>query len=549
MELKALKSLLVVASCCLTVAATAQTFYPTSSVRDASRPNTVHTDYGILQGRFFHPHVMGTVLTRQGGVIQGYYPSDIRTAYSLPSTGGSGAIAIIEAYDLPTNLSDFNTFSAQFNLPTETSGSKTASTNKVLQVIYASGSEPVSNPNWGGEIALDIEWAHAIAPNAKIYLIECATDDFTNILAGVQIASTLPDVHEVSMSFGTSETSNESTYDSNFTAANQVYFAAAGDTSNELDYPAASPNVVSVGGTSLNLLTNGQLVSETAWADGGGGPSQYEPLPAFQIGFTTGARGIPDLAADADPNTGCAVYDSTPIPHEGSGWMVDGGTSLATPIAAGIVNLRGAFSASSYDELVRQYSLSSTSNFRKITSGTDGAYTARAPYNFITGLGVMIGLYPTAVYAPNSLVPTVGTPIAGLPDNVIVKDNHDYTVRSVLSTPSQQVVELTGSFAAPLGAGQTRTGASLSITGMTTAETTTLYLYNFTTQNWNSIETLPFTATSGTLSISIPDFSDYFDANGNVQFELYSLSQNLVATPAPFFLSLDQVQLGVATIN
>ena len=138
----------------------------------------------------------------------------------------------------------------------------------------------------------------------------------------------MPNVRQVSMSFGAPEFAFETDEDGVFTAANQTYFAAIGDDANEVDYPAASPNVVGVGGTRLKVGSGG-AVTETAWGDGGGGPSLYEPLPAYQIGFTTGSRGTPDVAAVADPNTGCAIYDSTPMTtHGATGWTVAGGTSL-----------------------------------------------------------------------------------------------------------------------------------------------------------------------------------------------------------------------------
>jgi kumamolisin len=540
MTLKLARSLTALATLSCALSAFGQILVPSSSVRNTTKPWVVHTDYVINQGPWHVSRYVKQIMTRQGA-IEGNYPSMIRQAYGLPATGGSEAIAIIEAYDLPTSLNDFNVFASQFGLPTETSASVTAGTNQVLQVVYANGSRPASNASWGGEIALDMEWAHAIAPGAKIYVIECASDTFSDILVGVKAAASLPNVREVSMSFGSSESSNESSYDSDFTTANQVFFAAAGDTSNERDYPAASPNVFGVGGTSLTVAATG--ITEVAWSDGGGGKSAFEPLPSFQVGFTQGGRGIPDVAADADPNTGCAVYDSTPIPHQGSGWMVDGGTSLATPIEAAITNLRGSFSASSFGELVRQYGLSGTSNFRDIVTGTSGIYSAGPGYDYVTGLGAMINLFPNSIFAPSSLQVVYGTPIAGILDNVIQKDGRDYVLRSVPTGNTDQVY-LSGGFSAPLNSGATRASASVSITGFTSAAKTTLSLYNFANQEWDTY-TLSLQPDGSSLNVSLPNPNDYFDSNGNVQFQIQCQS----SSPTVFQLGLDQIQLNVTTIS
>ena len=540
---KAFRTLLVGATLLAAAAATAQVFMPASSVRKPAASRQAHTNYILYRGTRTWSHARG--VTRAG--IQGYYPSDIRVAYDLPSTGGTDSIAIVDAYDLPTNLHDFNVFSSQFGLPQETSSSATASGNAVLQVVYASGSKPPSRPDYGGEIALDIEWAHAIAPNAKIYLIECASNDVSDLQVGIQKAAQLTNVREVSMSFGASEYGGETSIDSTFTAANVVYFAAAGDTSNELDYPAASPNVIGVGGTTLNVV-NGTFVSESAWNEGGGGPSAVEPVPAYQSAIplivANGHRGTPDLAADGDPNTGVAVYDSTPIPNgDGTtsvGWQVVGGTSLSCPICAAITNLRGNFATSSYAELVRQYGLAGTNRFRDIVAGASGAYDATVGYDFITGLGSLVNTFPTASYSPSSLTLVAGTRVSGVPGNVAVKDGHDLTLRSVVSGGSQAVV-LTGSVATTLSTGASRLGATLSLTGMSTGTGLTISLYNVTTGAYDPLSTTNFGATNGTFSFSVPSLANYFDTNGNVRFTIAASGSGV------FRLGLDQIQLGVST--
>jgi subtilase family serine protease len=332
-------------------------------------------------------------------------PADLHSLYNLPSTGGSGAIAIVDSYHFPTALADFNSFSKTFGLPLETSTVSTASSNKNFQVVYARGYAPQSGGNyiasWNLEAALDIEWAHAMAPNAKIYLVEAASDSTSDLDYAVQIAAGLAGVREVSMSWGGGEVSYETwAYDTIFTKPGVVYFASSGDSSDQMEYPAASPNVVSCGGTSVNRSSSGAFLSETGWNDTGCGPSAFESRPTYQgaVASVVGSkRGVSDLAFDADPNTGVYVYDSTPL-WGGSGWWILGGTSVSSPSLAGVINLAATsgngFATNSPAELMRLYShLGNSTAFRDITSGADGKYTCKTGYDFITGLGTPNGIF------------------------------------------------------------------------------------------------------------------------------------------------------------
>jgi subtilase family serine protease len=331
-------------------------------------------------------------------------PATLHSVYNLPSTGGSNAIAIVDAYHYPTSLADFNAFSSYFGLPKETSTVATAA-NKTFQVVYAPGYQPQSGGNfiasWNMEAALDIEYAHSMAPNAKIYLVEAASDSMSDLDNAVRVAAGLAGVKEVSMSWGGSETSYEAMfYDPIFTASGVVYLASGGDSSDEMEYPAASPNVVSCGGTSVNRsTTTGAFLSETGWNDTGCGPSVYEPRPSYQSGVVSVVgtkRGVSDFAFDADPNTGVYVYDTTPLWGE-SGWWILGGTSVASPSLAGVLNLAASsgngFAANTATEEGRIYgNLGNAKAFRDITSGTDGKYTCKVGYDFITGVGTPNGL-------------------------------------------------------------------------------------------------------------------------------------------------------------
>jgi kumamolisin len=331
-------------------------------------------------------------------------PATIRSVYNLPATGGSGAIAIVDSYHFPTALSDFNSFSAYFGLPKETSTVPTSANNKNFEVVYAPGYQPQSGgsyiASWNLEAALDIEWAHAMAPNAKIYLVEAASDSTNDLDNAVRVAANLTGVKEISMSWGGAETSYEvAFYDSIFSKAGIVYFASGGDTAATMEYPAASPNVVSCGGTTINRNSAGAFVNETGWNDTGCGPSAYEPRPAFQgiVAAVVGTkRGVSDIAFEADPNTGVYVFDSTPLWGE-SGWWILGGTSVSSPSLAGIVNTAATagngFAASTAAEQARLYShLGNAGIFRDIISGSDGKYSCKAGYDFVTGLGTPIGL-------------------------------------------------------------------------------------------------------------------------------------------------------------
>jgi kumamolisin len=331
-------------------------------------------------------------------------PASLRTVYNLPSTGGSGAIAIVDSYHFPTALADFNAFSQYFGLPQETSTVPTAAGNKTFQVVYARGYQPLAGgsyiASWNLEAALDIEWAHAMAPNAKIYLIEAASSSNNDLDYAVRVAATLPGVKEVSMSWGGSESPWENwLYDPIFTAPGIVYLASGGDSSAQMEYPAASPNVVSCGGTSVIRSTTGALLSETGWNDTGCGPSAFEPRPSYQNGVASVVgvkRGVSDLSFDSDPNTGVYVYDSTPLWGQG-GWWILGGTSVASPSLAGVLNLAASsgngFAANTAAEQARIYgSLGKANAFRDITSGTDGKYAAKVGYDFITGVGSPNGL-------------------------------------------------------------------------------------------------------------------------------------------------------------
>ncbi len=196
------------------------------------------------------------------------------------------------------------------------------------------------------------------------------------------------------MSWGGSEFSSETSYDSHFTTSNIVYFASSGDTGGVTIYPGVSPNVVSSGGTTIHRDSSGNFTGETGWSGSGGGPSKYEPRPGYQsaiFAIVGSQRGVPDFSFDADPNSGVSVYDSTSC-QGSSGWLVFGGTSVASPSLAGIVNLAGSFSSNTNTELTTIYGGLGSGNFRDIVSGTAGSFSAAAGWDFVTGVGSNLGV-------------------------------------------------------------------------------------------------------------------------------------------------------------
>ncbi len=342
---------------------------PDSSIQ---RAGEMHTNHLILDKKGIVPNAG----------IYPLSPQQLRTAYGVPSSGGSGTIVLVDAFDYPNALADFNFFSQTYGLPQETSTNALAASNTVFQVVYGSGKKPRNNAGWSQEAALDIEWAHAMAPNAKIVLVEAQSNTGNYLYTSQNVAASLPNVKEISNSWGGGESSNESGSDGYFQHAGIVTFVSSGDNGGKQQYPAASPFVVAVGGTSLNVDAAGNWLGETGWSGSGGGPSSYEAKPAFQNGIALlgTKRGIPDVSSDADPNTGVAVYWN-------GGWYQFGGTSVSSPCMAGMANIAGHFYSSSNAQNTAIYAGLGGANFRDITSGSAGSFSCAAGWDFVTGVG------------------------------------------------------------------------------------------------------------------------------------------------------------------
>jgi hypothetical protein len=338
----------------------------------------------------------------------GFTPSQILTAYGFTAlyasepagfvAGAGETIAVVEAYKQVNLQTDINTFDSMYGLPAIT-----------LNIINDGATKSDPTGGWDLEAALDVEWAHAIAPGANIDVVEAANDDVnsagvpTALLNAVKdavsqpVTKTQPPVRVVSMSWGVPEFKTEAQYDSYFNVPGVTFVAASGDSGAGTIYPAVSPNVVAVGGTTLEATSNPDVFTEVGWGNGnssailggsGGGVSTYEAEPSYQQSTITtvpdpsSKRLSPDVSYDADPSPGVEVYDKT-----NDGWLQVGGTSAGTPQFAALVAVAdqlGGKALSSSQTLAAVYK--DQADFYDITSGTTG-YSAGVGYDLVSGLG------------------------------------------------------------------------------------------------------------------------------------------------------------------
>ena len=350
------------------------------------------------------------------GTPWGLTPQELRAAYGFDGSSPGGvagdgtgqAIAIVDAYDNPrlvdTSAADFGSsdlarFDQQYGLPDPPSFLKL---NQSGSPTNLPGTDPAgagTPGNWEVEEALDVEWAHALAPGADIILVECNTGDGNDLYQGAQTAAALPGVSVVSMSWGAGEYSGETQYDRDFTTPSGhqgvTFVAASGDAGSPGLYPAYSPGVVAVGGTRLTIQGSHSYGGETAWSGSGGGTSTAESEPAYQRGVQgLGSRTIPDVAFDADPGTGVSVCDSYDDVHGTGPWEEIGGTSLAAPVWAAILAIadqgrlaRGATTLDGPSQALPALYALPAGDFHDITTGRNGGFAAGPGYDEVTGLG------------------------------------------------------------------------------------------------------------------------------------------------------------------
>ena len=325
----------------------------------------------------------------------GYSPNDLKKAYGFSSikNGGQGqVIGIIDAYDDPQAEADLGTFSTEFSLPACTTA------NGCFKVLYQSGATkpPADTAGWSDEVAIDTQWAHAMAPYAKILLVESNSNSNADLYAAVDVA-VANGATIVSMSWSGGEASDETSSDVHFNVPGVTFVASSGDGGHGAQYPVASPYVVGVGGTTLGINTStGAWMSETSWSSSGGGLSKYEPEPGYQAhSQTSGKRGIPDVAYDGNPNTGVPSYSSHSCSVCYTGWNQWGGTSIGTPQWAALFAIANSIRVLGGKSNLTQpqvylYPRAET-EYHDITTGTNGSCgtqcTAKTGYDLVTGIG------------------------------------------------------------------------------------------------------------------------------------------------------------------
>ena len=493
----------------------------------------------------------------------GYSPAEIRSAYGVDSIqlgsvvgNGSGqTIAIVDAYDDPGLVSstasnflssDLHQFDVEFGLPDPPSFLKldeNGGTN------YPSTDPSGPGNSWAVEESLDVEWAHAIAPEANIVLVEANSANWNDLATAVSTAANLPGVSVVSMSWGAADFAGEASFDPLFTTpaghAGVTFVASAGDDGAPGDYPAFSPNVVAVGGTTLTA-PGGIYQSETAWSlnggwGTGGGQSFVETEPSYQTGVQqSGWRQMPDVAFDADPTSGvpvCDTYDfgaSTP-------WATVGGTSLSSPCWAGLIAIADQLRASLHlpaldgptQTLPALYGLPAA-DFHDITSGNND-YPAGPGYDMCTGLGSPVAnkLVPdlASFSSPSDLVTVsattsdavfgqsiaftatvLGTPGSGTPTGTVtfrdgslilgtVSLNAAGQADIIASEPNAGNYTITADYG---GNSQLPANSTLVVVSVSPDSTTTVVNASSTTSTFGQHVTLTATVTAAPLNSATP---------------------------------------------
>ncbi|MFF3375469.1 peptidase S8 [Streptomyces sp. NPDC002680] len=330
----------------------------------------------------------------------GYGPSDLQDAYGLTdasaSNGSGETIAIVDAYDDPNAESDLAEYRSYYGL------SDCTTDNGCFTKVSQTGSTtslPTADSGWAGEISLDLDMASAICPNCNILLVEAKSSSMANLGTAVNRAVTLGAKY-VSNSYGGSESSSDTTYDTSyFKHAGVAITVSAGDEGYGAEYPAASRYVTSVGGTKLSTSSNSRGWTESVWKTSstegtGSGCSSYDAKPTWQTDATCTKRMISDVSAVADPATGVSVYDTY---GDGTGWVTYGGTSASAPIIAGVYALAGTPGSSDYPASY-PYAAAGTSALNDVTSGNNGTCTtsyyctAKSGYDGPTGWGTPEGV-------------------------------------------------------------------------------------------------------------------------------------------------------------
>ncbi|MEU6507722.1 S53 family peptidase [Streptomyces sp. NPDC046942] len=336
----------------------------------------------------------------------GYVPSDLRSAYKLGGTSGAGrTVAIVDAMDDPNAESDLAAYRSAYGLPSCTTAN--GCFRKVNQRGQASPL-PSGDYGWAEEISLDLDMVSATCPDCHILLVEAGSANVPDLMTAEDTAAGTPGVVSVSNSWGGPEDNTVTSFDSHFDHPGVAITASSGDSGYGVSWPASSPYVTAVGGTSLSKASTSRGWTETAWSGAGSGCSAYEAKPSWQHDSGCARRSVADVAAVADPNTGVAVYDTYSscgggvlcdtelqlgLAQGADGWVEVGGTSVSSPIIASVYALAGNTS----QVVAGSYPYGRTSALNDVISGSNGSCggsylcTAGPGYDGPTGLGTPIG--------------------------------------------------------------------------------------------------------------------------------------------------------------
>jgi len=441
-----------------------------------------------------------------------YSPAYLQSAYNAPSaTNGTGqTVAIVDAYDDPTAESDLATYRSRFEL------SACTTADGCFRKVNETGGTtyPTSDADWGNEISLDVDMVSALCPNCHILLVEATSNSTSDLAASVDEAVTLG-ANVVSNSYGGPEFSDESYFDSSYDHPGVAIVASAGDAGYGVEYPAASPDVVAVGGTSLDQLTatGTRDATETAWSGTGSGCSAYETKPTWQTDTGCANRMVADVSAEADPNTPVWVYDSADGGDD-NGWVMYGGTSAASPIIGAMYALAGNAPSSA---AMNSYPYAHPNALNDIVSGSNGTCTtayfcdAEPGYDGPTGLGTP----NTADAFAASATTSCGTcsafnfSVAATPLPSPLRPGMSAQTTVTVTPASSTSADMTLSVSAHPSVGLSSSIAPDSFVLGTTPNTSTLTL----TAHRGGTYTVTVTATGGavthtaTLTVSVNDFS------------------------------------------
>jgi subtilase family serine protease len=264
----------------------------------------------------------------------GYSPVNLRSAYAVNPSTSTATVAIVDANGYTNAEADLGTYRAQYGLPPCTTANGCF---KKVNQNGVQGNYPATDTGWSQETALDLDMVSAMCPSCHIVLVEATNSSYNNLATAVNMAASFHPI-AISNSYGGGESGTQP-FEMSYNHPGIAITASSGDSGYGVQFPASSPHVTAVGGTSLVQAANARGWSETVWSGAGSGCSKVYNKPLWQMDQLCGKRTVADVSAIADPNTGVAVYG--PVNGKTSGWLVFGGTSVAAPLIAGIYGTNG----------------------------------------------------------------------------------------------------------------------------------------------------------------------------------------------------------------